>query len=137
MAFVEAFSEWVDACFFDETEVAARRLDALLELPADDVLRGSLAVLSRLVEAFAPTSPGEVAAALAQHLIIRGPDTEREALIRDVVLATRSTPAGRAELFAGHPMEALIGAALECSSLLAQTVADREGVVPSSILRPL
>jgi hypothetical protein len=136
-SFALAFAEWVEACWFDERDDAARRLDALLGFPADVVLVGSLSLLARLLEAFAPAGEAEVAAALAQHLIITGPDPEREALIRDVVLAARSTPSARDLMLARHGAGAITGTALECASFLTQAVANREGVVPSSILEDL
>ncbi|MDQ3946753.1 MAG: hypothetical protein M3357_16685 [Actinomycetota bacterium] len=46
-------------------------------------------------------------------------------------------PAARGGLLARHGSEAVTGAALECASFLAQVLANREGVVPSSILRDL
>jgi hypothetical protein len=133
-SFVHAFSEWVEACWFDERDVAGPRLEAVLGLPADVVLVGSLSLLARLLEAFAPAGEADVAAALAHHLIITGPDPEREALIRAVVLVAGSTPAARAALLARHGAEAIIAAALECASFLTQAEANRQGVVPSSIL---
>lgn len=136
-SFALAFTEWVETCWFGERDVAARRLDAVLGFPADVVLVGSLSLLARLLEAFAPAGEAEVAAALAHHLIIMGPDPERETLIREVVLAAGSTPAARAALLARHGAEAITGAALECASFLTQAVANREGVVPSSILEGL
>jgi hypothetical protein len=136
-AFVGAFSEWVEACWFDEREVTDRRLDAALRFPADVVLVGSLWLVARLVAAVGPTGGEPVAAALAQHLIVTGPDPEREALIRDVVLGAGAGPGARSALLARHGSEAVTRAALECASFLAQVLADREGVVPSSVLRDL
>ena len=136
-SFVPAFSEWVEACWFGEHERAADRLDALLQLPASDVLVGSLSLLGRLVQAFLPGGEAEVAAALAQHLIVTGPDPNREALIRDVVVAAGSAPSAQAGLLARHGPEAVITTALECLSYLTQTEAERQGVVPSSILEDL
>ena len=136
-AFVVAFSEWVEACWFDERDMTGRRLDAVLGFPADVVLVGSLSLLARLMEAFAAAGAEAVAAAVAHHLIVTGPDPERQALIRDVVLAAGSTPAARGSLLGPHDSEAITRAALECASFLTQVLADREGVVPSSILRDL
>jgi hypothetical protein len=133
-SFVPAFTDWVEACWFGEGDVATRRLEAVLGLPAEVVLVGSLSLLARLLETLAPPGEADVAAALAHHLIITGPDPEREALIRDVVLAACSTPAARAALLARHGAEAVAGAALECASFLTQAEANRQGVVPSSIL---
>jgi hypothetical protein len=135
-AFVVAFTEWVEACWFDERDVTGRRLDSVLGFPPDVVLVGSLSLLARLVEALAPTGGEAVAAALAHHLIVTGPDPERQTLIRDVVLAT-AAPADRGSLLGHHDSQAITGAALECASFLTQLLADREGVVPSSILRDL
>ena len=136
-AFVEAFSEWVEACWFDERDVTSRRLDAVLRFSPDIVLVGSLSLLARLVAAVASAGEEGVGAALAQHLIITGPDPEREAVIRDVVLGAGAGPAARADVLARHGSEAVTRAALECASFLTQVLADREGVVPSSILRDL
>ncbi|MGH9036922.1 MAG: hypothetical protein ACRD0O_14255, partial [Acidimicrobiia bacterium] len=74
-AFTAAFAEWVEACWFDEREATDRQLDAVLSFPPGVVLAGSLALLARLV---ATTGSGgeDVAAALAQHLIVSGPDPE-------------------------------------------------------------
>lgn len=135
-AFSAAFAEWVEACWFDEREATDRRLDAVLSFPPGVVLAGSLALLARLVAATG--SGGEdVAAALAQHLIVSGPDPEREALIRDVVLAAGAPPPARRPLFGRHDPGAIIRTALECASYLTQVLAEREGVVPSSIVRDL
>ncbi|MGH8993660.1 MAG: hypothetical protein ACRDZ7_19280 [Acidimicrobiia bacterium] len=135
-AFVDAFSEWVEACWFDERDLTAPRLEAVLGFPGDVVLVGSLGLLDRLVGALA-TDREEVAAALAQHLIVSGPDPARQALIRDVVLAAAAPAAARAPLLAGHDSRAVTGAALECASFLTQVLAERDGVVPSSIVRDL
>ena len=135
--FVVAFTEWVEACWFNERDTTARRLDAVLRFPPDVVLAGSLSLLARLLEAFAPAGRAEVAGALALHLIITGPDPQREALIRDVVLGAGSTPAARAALLARHGGEGVTAAALECASFLSQAVADRQGVLPSSIIQDL
>ncbi|MGH9039017.1 MAG: hypothetical protein ACRDZ3_02180 [Acidimicrobiia bacterium] len=134
-AFVAALSEWVEACWFDEREATGRRLDAVLAFPPDVVLAGSLAVLARLVDSTA-TPAAEVADALAQHLVVSGPDPGRQALIREVVLAAGS-PVARAELLARRDPGAVTRTALECASYLSQVLAEREGVVPSSILRDL
>jgi hypothetical protein len=145
-AFVVAFSEWVEACWFDERDVTGRRLNAVLGFSADVVLVGSLWLLGRLVEASGSAGAEAVAAALAQHLIVTGPDPERQALIRDVVVAAGARPLGdtpdpgpaaRAALLGRHDAEEITRAALECASFLTQVLADREGVVPSSIIRDL
>lgn len=75
--------------------------------------------------------------ALADHLIITGPDPAREALIRAVVDAAGAAPAARREVLMTHGSEAVTAAALECSSVLAQALANRWGVVPSNILEDL
>jgi hypothetical protein len=137
VSFARAFSEWVEACWFGERDAADRGLDTVLAFPANVVFTGSLALLARLLEAFAPAGAADVAAALAQHLIITGPDPEREALIRDVVVAAGSTSAAGAALAERYTVEEITGAALECASLFAQAVANRHGVVPSSILEDL
>jgi hypothetical protein len=136
-SFVLAFGEWVEACWFGEHEVATRRLEAVLGLPADVVLVGGLSLLGRLLETYIPAQEDDVAAALAHHLVVMGPDPQRESLIRDVVLAARSAPAAQAGLLARHGAEAVIVTALECASFLAQAEAERQGVVPSSILEGL
>jgi hypothetical protein len=136
-SFVLAFSEWVEACWFDEREAASRRLEAVLALPPEVVLVGALSVLGRLLERIGPAGDSDVGAALAHHLIVTGPDPEREALIGDVVAAARSTPAARAALLGRHDAGAITAAALECASFLAQAEAERQGVVPSSILEGL
>jgi hypothetical protein len=135
-AFVVAFGEWVEACWFDERADTGRRLDAVLAFPSGVVLVGSLSLLARLVEA-AGGGAEDVAAALAQHLIVPGPDPGRQALIRDVVLAAGASPADRASLLGRHDSEAIAGTALECASFLTQVLAERDGVVPSSILEEL
>jgi hypothetical protein len=135
-SFAGAFTEWVEACWFGEIDAADLRLEAMLAFPPDVILAGSLSLLTRLLEAFTPAGVVEVAAALAEHLIITGPDPEREQLIRDVVVAAGSRPAARA-LVERHSLEAMIPAALECASLLTQALANRHGVVPSSILDEL
>jgi hypothetical protein len=135
-AFVAAFGEWVEACWFDERSETGRRLDAVLAFPSGVVLVGSLSLLARLVEA-AAAPPDEVAGALAEHLIVAGPDPDRHALIRDVVVGAGSPPADRAALLRPHLPEAVARTALECASFLAQVLAERDGVVPSSILEDL
>jgi hypothetical protein len=135
--FKTIFTEWVEACWFAERDAAERHLDTLLGLPADVVFAGSLSVLADLLAAFASAGVADVAAALADHLIITGPDPAREALIRDVVVAAGSDPAARGALLRRHSVEAVTGAALECASLFAQAMANRDGVVPSIILEDL
>ena len=135
--FLTAFTEWVEACWFSERDAADHRLDAVLGFPADVVLVNAMAVLGRLTVAFAPATADEVAGALAQHLVVRRPDPAREALIRDVVAAAAGPSGGRLAVVRLHGGEAVTRAALECASFLAQVAADREGVVPSSILRGL
>ena len=49
----------------------------------------------------------------------------------DVVLV------GSLSVLARHGAESVTGAALECASVLAQAMANRQGVVPSSILLEL
>jgi hypothetical protein len=142
-AFVPAFGEWVEACWFAEHDRATARLEALLAFPPDVVLVGALTVLTRLLElsdprGFAPAlgNAGDVGAALANHLLITGPDPERAALIRAVVAGASpaADPAVRRELLAAYGSEAVTAAALECSSVLAQALANRWGVVPSNVL---
>jgi hypothetical protein len=139
--FVPAFAEWVEACWFAEQERAEARLEALLAFPPDVVLVGALTVLSRLVELSDPRglAPAlgdarDVGAALAQHLLVTGPDPAREALIRAVVVGAGAAPAARREMLLTYGAEAVTAAALECSSVLAQALANRWGVVPSNIL---
>lgn len=136
-SFLQAVTEWVEACWFDERDDAVRWLEDLLELRPEVVLGGSMWLVARLVEAFAPADPGEVAAALAQHMIFTGPDPERETLIHEVVLAAGAAPAARQALVARRGAEAVVGTALECASFLVQALANRDGVVPSSILGEL
>jgi hypothetical protein len=149
-AYVAAFGEWVEACWFAEYDPAQARLEALLAFPPDVVLVGALWILARLVELSDPRGlaadigdvggtgvDGDVAGALAEHLIITGPDPAREALIRAVVGAAGAGPAARRELLVTYGPEAVEGAALECSSVLAQALANRWGVVPSNILEDL
>ncbi len=76
----------------------------------------------------------DVGGALAEHLLITGPDPPREALIRAVVVAAGAGPAARRELLLTYGAEAVEAAALECASVLAQALANRWGVVPSNIL---
>ena len=142
-AFVPAFGEWVEACWFAEHDRAATRLEALLDFPPDVVLVGALTVLGRLVElsdprGFAPAlgDAADVGAALADHLLITGPDPDRAALIRAVVAGAGpgADPAARRELLVTYGSEAVTAAALECSSVLAQALANRWGVVPSKVL---
>jgi hypothetical protein len=133
-SFVPVFGEWVEACWFGEHERAAEWLDAVLQLPVGVVLARSLTLLGRLVQAFSPAREGDLAAALAQHLIVTGPDPEREALIRDVVIAAGSAPSSQTGLLARHGAEPVIRTVLECLSFLTQAEAERQGVVPSSIL---
>jgi hypothetical protein len=147
---VAAFGEWVEACWFAEHDLARARLEALLAFPPDVVLVGALWILARLVELSDPRglATGDVVdggvvggldlgGALAQHLIITGPDPAREALIRAVVGAAGGSPEARRELLVTYGPEAVEGAALECSSVLAQALANRWGVVPSNILEDL
>ncbi|HEV7863158.1 MAG TPA: hypothetical protein VGR20_10675 [Acidimicrobiia bacterium] len=148
-AFVAAFGEWVEACWFAEQDRAQVRLEALLAFPPDVVLVGALWILSRLLELSDPRDleggdleggdlgGGDLGAALAEHLLITGPDPARETLIRAVVVGAGAGPQGRLELLRTYGPEAVEGAALECSSVLAQTLANRWGVVPSNILEDL
>jgi hypothetical protein len=131
----------VEACWFAEHDRAPARLEALLAFPADVVLVGALTILRRLLELSDPrgVAPalgdvGDVGAALAEHLLITGPDPAREALIRAVVTAAGSGPEARREVLAAYGPEAVEGAALECSSVLTQALANRWGVVPTNIL---
>jgi hypothetical protein len=145
-AFVTAFGEWVEACWFAEHDRAPVRLEALLAFPPDVVLVGALTVLRRLLELADPRGlapafgdaedfcAGDVAGALAEHLIITGPDPAREALIRAVVIGAAGTAEARRRLLVAYGPEAVEGTALECASVLAQALANRWGVVPSNIL---
>ena len=135
-AFVAAFSEWVEACWFAEQASAEVRLEALLAFPPDVVLVGALTILSRLLELSDPRGfdVDDVGGALAEHLLITGPDPAREALIRAVVARAGAAPAARRELLVTYGTEAVTAAALECSSVLAQALANRWGVVPSIVL---
>ena len=148
-AFVAAFGEWVEACWFAEHDRAPARLEALLAFPPDVVLVGSLELLRRLLERSDPRGlasglgdagdlvGGDVGGALAEHLLITGPDPPREALIRAVVAGAGASPDVRRELLLTYGPEAVMGAALECSSVLTQALANRWGVVPSNILEDL
>ncbi len=139
--FVAAFSEWVEACWFAEHDRAEARLEALLAFRPDVVLVGALTILSRLLElsdprGFAPAlgDVDDVGGALAEHLLITGPDPAREALIRAVVARAGAAPAARRELLVTYGTESVTAAALECSSVLAQALANRWGVLPSNVL---
>lgn len=136
-SFVAALAEWVEACWFDERGETGRRLDAVLGFPPGVVLEGSMAVLARLIERSGTAGAGDIGAALAQHLIVTGPDAGRERLIRDVVVAAAGPAAARSAVLATHGSEAVTRAALECASFLAQVIADRDGVVPSVVLEDL
>jgi hypothetical protein len=143
-AFVAAFGEWVEACWFAESDRADARLEAVVAFPPDVVLVGSLWILRRLLEVNDPRGlapglgeAGDVGGALAQHLLITGPDPPREALIRAVVAAAGGGPEARRGLLAAYGPEAVEAAALECSSVLAQALANRWGVVPTNILEDL
>jgi hypothetical protein len=143
-AFVAAFGEWVEACWFAEHDRAEARLEALVAFPPDVVLVGALWILGRLLEVNDPRGvapalgeSGDVGGALAEHLLITGPDPAREALIRAVVAAAGASPEARRALLDTYGAEAVEAAALECSSLLAQALANRWGVVPSNILEDL
>ena len=140
-AFVAAFGEWVEACWFAEHDRAPGRLEAVLAFPPDVVLVGALWVLRRLVElsdprALAPALGDgvDLGAALAEHLLITGPDPAREALIRAVVVAAAGGPELRREVLVTYGAEAVEATALECASVLAQALANRWGVVPTNIL---
>jgi hypothetical protein len=134
----------VEACWFAEHDRAPARLEALLAFPADVVLVGSLELLGRLLELSDPKggspalgSTGDIGGALAEHLLITGPDPGREALIRAVVAGAGGAPPARRELLVTYGSEAVTAAALECSSVLTQALANRWGVVPSNILEDL
>ena len=116
----------------------------MVAFPPDVVLVGALWILRRLLELNDPRGlapalgeVGDVGAALAEHLLITGPDPAREALIRDVVAAAGASPEARRVLLGTYGVEAVEAAALECSSVLAQALANRWGVVPSNILEDL
>ena len=143
-AFVAAFGEWVEACWFAEADRAEALLEALVAFPPDVVLVGALWILRRLLEVNDPRGvapalgdAGDVGGALAEHLLITGPDPAREALIRAVVVAASAGPDARRTLLVTYGPEAVEAAALECSSLLAQALANRWGVVPTNILEDL
>ncbi|HZI38290.1 MAG TPA: hypothetical protein VFF24_08290, partial [Acidimicrobiia bacterium] len=79
----------MEACWFAEADRADARLEAVVAFPPDVVLVGSLWILRRLLEVNDPRGlapglgeAGDVGGALAQHLLITGPDPPREALIR-------------------------------------------------------
>jgi len=134
----------VEACWFAERDRADARLEALVAFPPDVVLVGALWILRRLLEVNDPrgVAPAlgdarDVAGALAEHLLITGPDPAREALIRAVVAAAGAGPEARRMLLASYGPEAVEAAALECSSVLAQALANRWGVVPTNILEDL
>ena len=150
-AFVAAFGEWVEACWFAEHDRAPGRLEAMLAFPPDVVLVGALTILRRLLELSDPRglapAPGDardlsggdigdpdIGGALAEHLLITGPDPARETLIRAVVLAAGGGPQARREVLLTYGAEAVEGTAIECASVLAQALANRWGVVPSNIL---
>jgi hypothetical protein len=140
-AFVAAFGEWVEACWFAEHDRAPGRLEAVLAFPPDVVLVGALWVLRRLLELSDPRGvapalgdTADVAAALVDHLLITGPDPGREQVIRAVVVAAGGGPEARRAVLATYGAEAVEAAALECSSVLAQALANRWGVVPTNIL---
>jgi len=142
--FVAAFGEWVEACWFAESDRAEARLEALVGFPPDVVLVGALWILRRLLEVNDPRGlapalghSGDVGAALAEHLLITGPDPAREALIRAVVTGAGASPEARLDVLARYGSDAVTAAALECASVLAQAMANRQGVVPSSILLEL
>ena len=134
-AFVAAFGEWVEACWFAEQDRAPARLEALLAFPPDVVLVGALELLRRLMDR--SDIDGDVGGALAEHLLIPGPDPAREALIRAVVAGAGASPDVRRNLLLTYGSEAVTGAALECSSVLTQALANRWGVVPTNILEDL
>jgi hypothetical protein len=143
-AFVAAFGEWVEACWFAEHDRAVARLEAVVAFPPEVVLVGALWVLRRLLEVNDPRGlapalgeAGDVGGALAEHLLITGPDPSRESLIRAVVAAAGSGPEARRVLLMTYGAEAVEATALECSSVLAQALANRWGVVPSNILEDL
>jgi len=101
---VAAFGEWVEACWFAEHDRAPARLEALLAFAPDVVLVGALWILGRLLELSDPrglaagvgdardTTPTDLGGALAEHLLIAGPDPAREALIRAVVQSAGPDP---------------------------------------------
>src|SRR5437588_872308 len=138
---VAAFGEWVEACWFAEHDRAPGRLEAMLAFPPDVVLVGALTILRRLLELSDPRglapAPGDarhlsggdtgdpdIGGALAEHLLITGPDPAREALIRAVVLAAGGGPQTRREVLLTYGAEAVEGTAIECASVLAQALAN-------------
>jgi hypothetical protein len=134
----------VEACWFAEPDRAEARLEALVAFPPDVVLIGALWILRRLLEVNDPRGlapalgeAGDVGGALAEHLLITGPDPGREAVIRAVVAAAGGGPEASRALLAAYGTEAVEAAALECSSVLAQALANRWGVVPTIILEDL
>ena len=136
-----AFGEWVEACWFAEHDRAPGRLEAVLAFPPDVVLVGALWILRRLLELSDPrgVAPAlgdstDMGGALAAHLLITGPDPAREELIRAVVVGAAGGPEARRQLLVAYGTEAVEATALECSSVLAQALANRWGVVPSNIL---
>jgi len=138
---VVAFGEWVEACWFAEHDRAPERLEAVLAFPPDVVLVGALWVLRRLLELSDPrgVAPAlgdgaDMGGALAAHLLITGPDPAREELILAVVVGAARGPEARRQLLVAYGTEAVEATALECSSVLAQALANRWGVVPSNIL---
>ena len=128
--FAKCFGEWVEACFFGEQERAAEQLDEVLDRPAVVLEAQSLAVIARMLEPFEGASEEELAAALSAHLLAR-PSAEREALIASVIHHARAPR----EPIPDDVDEA--ATALECASFLVQLAAEREGVVPTSILKGL
>jgi hypothetical protein len=145
-AFVAAFGEWVEACWFAEHDRARAWLEKVVAFPPDVVLVGALTTLRRLLELSDPRGlapvlgdpehlcDGEVGAARAEHLLITGPDPGREALIRAVVTAAGGGPEARRQVLVAYGPEAVEGTALECASVLTQALANRWGVVPTNIL---
>lgn len=139
-AFRRAFSDWVEALWFGESDEANRSLGILVDLPPEVVLGEALGVLRRLQDAFVSRSVEPVLAeALADHLLVTGDDPERAALIADVVAmaAHETPPAARAAVLTHRGSAAVTGAALECASMLTQVVAERLGVIPSVVLEDL
>lgn len=138
--FRRAFTDWVEALWFDEREEANRALEMLVDLPPEVVLAGALSLLTRLREAFVSRSlEPELAGALAEHLMVGRDDPERADLIAEVMsmAGPDADPAGRAAVVAHRGGAAVTGTALECSSLLTQVVAERLGVIPSVVLDDL
>jgi len=138
--FRSAFTEWVEALWFDERDDANRNLERLVDLPPEVVMAGSLSLLTRLREAFISRSlEPELAGALAEHLVIGRDDPDRAELIADVMAMAGpgSDPASRVAVVNYRGGAAVTGAALECSSLLVQVIAERLGVIPSVVLEDL